>query len=116
MLRRGHWPGVGLFANVYMGEAGTRVEVRINGGDWQPMRRVDAPDPALVAENVLDDLANALRGYDRLPEAEASTHLWRFNLPTDLPPGEHGFEVRAFDRWRGELRASGSYRLVEAAE
>ena len=89
---------------------------RINGGDWQPMRRVDAPDPALVAENVLDDLANALRGYDRLPEAEASTHLWRFNLPTDLPPGEHGFEVRAFDRWRGELRASGSYRLVEAAE
>ncbi|WP_290890465.1 calcineurin-like phosphoesterase family protein [Arenimonas sp.] len=116
VLRRGHWPGVGLFANVYMGEAGTRVEVRINGGDWQPMRRVDAPDPALVAENVLDDLATALRGYDRLPEAEASTHLWRFNLPTDLPAGEHGFEVRAFDRWRGELRASGSYRLVEAAE
>lgn len=116
VLRRGHWPGVGLFANVYMGEAGTRVEVRINGGGWQPMRRVDAPDPALVAENVLDDLATTLRGHDRLPEAEASTHLWRFNLPTDLPAGEHAFEVRAFDRWRGELRASGSYRLVEAAE
>ena len=116
VLRRGHWPGVGLFANVYMGEADTRVEVRIGDGEWQPMRRVDAPDPAMVAENLLDDLSATLRGYDRLPEAEASTHLWRFNLPTDLPAGEHAFEVRAFDRWRGEIRATGAYRLVDAAE
>ena len=116
VLRRGHWPGVGLFANVYMGQADTRVEVRIDGGDWRPMQRVDAPDPALVAENVLDDLSTTLRGFDRLPEAEASTHLWRFNLPTDLPAGPHAFEVRAFDRWRGEIRATGSYRLVDAAE
>ncbi|WP_460457312.1 calcineurin-like phosphoesterase C-terminal domain-containing protein [Arenimonas alkanexedens] len=116
VLRRGHWPGVGLFANVYMGQADSRVDVRIGDGDWQPMRRVDAPDPALVVENVLDDLAAELRGHDRLPEAEVSTHLWRFNLPTHLAPGEHRYEVRAFDRWRGELRASGVYRLVEVAD
>jgi hypothetical protein len=116
VLRRGHWPGVGLFANVYMGEADTRVEVRLGDGDWQPMIRVDAADPALLAENLLDDLATSLRGYDRLPEADVSTHLWRFNLPTDLPVGEHAFEVRAFDRWRGEIRASGTYRLVDAAQ
>ncbi|HEU0153799.1 MAG TPA: calcineurin-like phosphoesterase family protein [Arenimonas sp.] len=116
VLRRGHWPGVGLFANVYMGEADTRVEVRIDAGEWQPMPRVDAADPALLAENLLDDLATTLRGYDRLPEAAVSTHLWRFNLPTDLAAGEHVFEVRAFDRWRGEIRASGAYRLVDATE
>lgn len=116
VLRRGAWPGVGLYANVFMGEADSQVEMRVDGGDWRPMRRVHAPDPALRAENLLDDAADALRGYDRLPEAADSTHLWRGNLPTDLAPGEHRVDVRAFDRWRGELSASLVYRLDEAAE
>jgi hypothetical protein len=62
-------------------------------------------------ENMRDDVADALRGYDRSPEAEASPHLWRGALPTDLPEGEHAVEVRAFDRWRGERSARTSYRL-----
>ena len=33
--------------------AGTRVEVRIDGGEWQPMRRVDAADPALVEDVIM---------------------------------------------------------------
>ena len=57
-----------------------------------------------------------LRGYDRSPEADPSTHLWRGALPTDLAVGEHRIEVRAFDRWQGEQRAQGSYRLDDAAE
>ena len=64
-----------------------------------------------VLENMRDDVADALRGYDRSPEAEASPHLWRGALPTDLPEGEHAVEVRAFDRWRGERSARTSYRL-----
>ena len=104
VLRRGAYPGWGVFANVYMGMDDTRVEYRIDDGGWLPMQKVLQPDPALLAENMRDDAAEALRGFDRSPEAEVSQHLWRGALPTTLDAGEHRIEVRAFDRWRGEVR------------
>ena len=115
VLRRGAYPAWGVYSNVYMGLDDTRVEFRVDDGEWQPMRKVAAPDPRLVVENVRDDLATELRGFDRSPEAVPSTHLWRGALPTDLDAGEHQVEVRAFDRWQGEQRARTSYRLIEAA-
>jgi hypothetical protein len=98
-----------------MGEATTPVAYRIDGGSWRPMKRVLAPDPDLLAENLRDDAAPALRGYDRAPEATASTHLWRGTLPTDLAPGEHTIEVRATLPDTGEVTASTRYSLVDAA-
>ena len=115
VLRRGAYPAWAVYANVYMGRDDTRVEFRVGEGEWRPMTRVARPDPRLAAENVRDDEATTLRGYDRSPEAELSPHLWRGALPTDLPVGEHRIEVRAFDAWRGELRATTSYSLQEAA-
>ncbi|WP_240125070.1 calcineurin-like phosphoesterase C-terminal domain-containing protein [Thermomonas alba] len=115
VLRRGAYPAWGVFANVYMGDDATRVEFRVDGGDWMPMKKVLLPDPRLQAENRRDDEATALRGYDRSPEAEISMHLWRGALPTSLAAGTHRIEVRAFDRWRGPVQASTSYRLDEAA-
>ncbi|QNN46401.1 calcineurin-like phosphoesterase C-terminal domain-containing protein [Thermomonas brevis] len=114
VLRRGAYPAWGVFANVYMGDDDTRVEFRVDGGDWMPMKKVLQPDPNLMAENRRDDEAEALRGFDRSPEAETSTHLWRGALPTKLAAGEHRVEVRAFDRWRGEVRANTTYRLLES--
>jgi hypothetical protein len=114
VLRRGAYAGWGVFANVYMGMDDTRVEFRVDDGEWMPMKKVLQPDPALLAENARDDLAEALRGYDRSPEAEPSAHLWRAALPTRLQAGEHRVDVRAFDRWRGEVRATTRYRLDEA--
>ncbi|MFC3552213.1 calcineurin-like phosphoesterase C-terminal domain-containing protein [Lysobacter cavernae] len=116
VLRRGAYPAWGVYANVYMGEAGSRVEYRVDGGEWKPMRRVAQPDPRLLAENLADDNAARLRGYDRSPEADPSTHLWRGALPTDLALGEHRIEVRAFDPWQGEQRAQTRYRLDQAQE
>lgn len=115
VLRRGAYPAWAVYANVYMGEADTRVEYRVAGGEWRAMRQVERPDPWLMAENARDDEAAALRGYDRSPEAEPSTHLWRGALPTGLAAGEHEVEVRVFDRWHGEQRASTRYRLEEWA-
>lgn len=114
VLRRGAYPAWGVFANVFMGDADSRVEYRIDGGEWKPMRRVERADPRLLLENVADDLAPALRGFDRSPEAVDSTHLWRGALATDLAAGEHRVEVRAFDRWQGETRAATIYRLEDA--
>lgn len=110
VLRQGAYPAWGLYANVWMGDADTKVEFRVDGGNWQPMKRVTAPDPALLLENVADDLAEGLRSHDRSPEAQPSPHLWRGALPTKLAVGEHQVEVRA-QLPAGEYRASTSYRL-----
>jgi 3',5'-cyclic AMP phosphodiesterase CpdA len=115
VLRQGAYPAWGVYANVYMGDDDTRVEYRVDGGEWKPMKKVLQPDPSLLAENVRDDEADALRGYDRSPEAEPSPHLWRAALPTNLAIGEHEVEVREFDRWRDEQRATTRYRLVSAS-
>lgn len=114
VLRQGAYPAWGVYANVFMGTPDTVVEYRVAGGDWQPMRRVERPDPRLLAENVRDDEAASLRGYDRSPEAQPGTHLWRGALPTNLDIGEHEVEVRAQDRWQGEQRATTTYRLQSA--
>ena len=116
VLRQGAYPAWGVFANVFMGEVDTQVEYRVDGGEWKPMKFVRQPDPRLLVENVADDLAEALRGFDRSPEATPSLHLWRGALPTDLALGEHTIDVRAQDRWRGEQTASTRYRLEAAKE
>jgi len=111
VLRRGAYPAWGVYANVFMGHDGSRVEYRVDGGEWKPMAQVARPDPRLLAENARDDTADTLRGYDRSPEAEPSPHLWRGPLPTGLAAGEHVVEVRAFDDWQGEQHARTRYRL-----
>ena len=116
VLRQGAYPAWGVYANVYMGDDGTRVEYRVDEAEWKPMTKVPQADPAVLLENMRDDLAETLRGYDRSPEAKPSPHLWRGALPTGLPLGEHTIEVRAHDRWRGELRATTRYLLQTATD
>ncbi|HEY0332403.1 MAG TPA: calcineurin-like phosphoesterase family protein [Stenotrophomonas sp.] len=113
VLRQGAYPAWGVYANVFMGQADTAVEFRVDGGDWKPMKRVVQPDPRLQAENVRDDEADHLRGYDRSPEATPSAHLWRGALPTDLPVGQHEVQVRARLPAR-EVTAMTGYRLETA--
>lgn len=113
VLRQGAYPAWGVYANVFMGQADTGVEFRVDGGEWKPMKRVVQADPRVLVENVRDDLAEQLRGFDRSPEATPSTHLWRGALPTDLPAGEHAVQVRARLPGR-EVTASTRYRLDTA--
>ena len=116
VLRRGAWPGNGVYANVFMGRDDSRIEYRIDEGDWKPMQRVERADPRVVAENIRDDEAPELRNYDRAPEATPSKHLWRGVLPTNLAAGAHRISVRAYgvhpDREFDEVGAS--YRLEDA--
>lgn len=111
VLRQGAYPAFGVFANVWMGRSDTPVEMRVDGGAWRAMQRIERADPWLAAENARDDAAAALRGFDRSPEAGVSMHLWRGALPTDLALGVHTVEVRVLDPWRGDQRATTSYRL-----
>src|SRR3546814_8468346 len=52
VLREAAYPAWGVYANVFMGRDDTRVEYRVDGGDWMPMRRVSEPDPRLLVEKM----------------------------------------------------------------
>ena len=41
VLRQGAYPAFGVYANIYMGQDDARVEFRVDGGEWQPMRKVE---------------------------------------------------------------------------
>lgn len=116
VLRKGAYPAFAVYANVFMGQDDSKVEYRVDEGQWKPMALVRQPDPDLLAENARDDEAGALRGYDRSPEAVPSRHLWRGALPTDLAVGGHRIEVRVNDPWHGQRSAVTEYRLQEATE
>ena len=113
VLRQGAYPAWGVYANVFMGYDGLPVEFRVDGGEWQAMKQVRQPDPRLLVENIADDLAKALRGYDRSPEAVPSAHLWRAALPTKLAEGEHAVEVRTTLNGK-PYTATTRYRLQSA--
>ncbi|WP_433925750.1 calcineurin-like phosphoesterase C-terminal domain-containing protein [Stenotrophomonas nematodicola] len=115
VLRKGAYPAWGVYANVFMGQDDTLVEYRVDDGAWQPMKRVVQPDPRLLEENVADDTAERLRGFDRSPEATPSPHLWRGALPTDLAAGAHKVEVRAVHGDGPTATASTTYRLQVAS-
>jgi len=44
----------------------------------------------------------------------SSSHLWRADLPTDLPPGVHGMTVAATDRHGRVFELTRSFEVVEA--
>jgi len=115
VIRRGAYPGYAVYANIWMGQADTVVEYRVDDGSWKAMVRVLQPDPAYVAEVLHDDEADALRGFDRVPEAVPTAHLWRGALPTDLPVGEHRVQVRAPVNGFGLATAETQYRLADPA-
>lgn len=112
-LRRGAYPAYPVMANVYAAEPDATVEMRVDDGPWQPMTRVETPDPQLAMINVDDARADGLRSFDRAVLARPGTHLWAGAVPTDLAAGEHRVEVRARSRYEGELRAVTRYRLID---
>ncbi len=95
VLRQKAYPAFGIFANVFMGMYDTPVEFRIDGSDWKPMLRIEAMDPTVVEQNIIDARSAQLRAYDLMSEAVISQHLWRVAAPTNLAVGKHQIEVRA---------------------
>ena len=85
-----------LYANFFIGKEGDQVEVRIDGGDWKPMKYAPEVDPQYTANVYRYDGAETLQEGRRPSNAVMSTHLWKVNLPK-LIAGKHQLEVRGVD-------------------
>lgn len=89
-------PGTEVLANVFAGSERSQVEMRVAGGPWIEMERVEREDPTYMATRGRERAA----GIGQLrpsPEPVRSPHLWRAWLPAGLERGAALIEVRSRD-------------------
>lgn len=88
-----------IYANVFNGSSRSTVEMKIDGGDWQPMEQTRIIDPNYKA--IFDAEAAELAknpAWRKLSNANTpSSHLWKAALSADLAAGPHTIRVRTKD-------------------
>lgn len=109
------WDGRGfLYANFYMGYKDSKVEYRVDGGKWKPMKHIIEPDPAFVSELFKWDEADEMFRGRRPTEPANCNHLWRAPLSEKIGIGVHQIEVQATDPWGKVFVEKSAYRIEEA--
>lgn len=102
-----------LYANFFMGDAESDVQYRIDGGKWQAMQHIYAPDPAYIFDVLqFDHATNQVLEGKRPSDPVPSTHLWRARYP-QLSTGTHQVEVRAQDRYGKRHYVSKTIEVIE---
>ncbi len=87
--------GALVYVNVFAGSERSVVEMRVDGGEWLPLRRVRMRDPFYEALVRRDRQLSP--PYRPLPPPTDNFHLWMGVMPRDLSPGHHLLEVRTRD-------------------
>jgi hypothetical protein len=108
VARRGQAPGP-LYVNVFGGSARSTVEYRVGNGPWLAMTRVAEADPAYQAAFQRDQ--NLARPYRPLPVPQASTHLWKAELPALSTLGQVPIYVRTRDMFGQTYLTTRSIRV-----
>jgi len=101
----------GIFANFFLGTDNDAVHYRIDGNNWKPMKKVNNADPAFLEKLMRFDQTETLLSGRRPSNAEACTHLWRGNVPTDLSAGQHTIEIKATDMFGREYTQTSNYTI-----
>ncbi|WP_034921336.1 calcineurin-like phosphoesterase C-terminal domain-containing protein [Gillisia sp. CAL575] len=114
VVAKGRRTKAGIYANFFMGTEGDEVMYRIDEGEWKEMDYVVEPDPSYVEMVYEWDTTEELMSGRRSSNPINSEHLWRGNIPTNLPTGEHSIEIKAKDMFGKVHTATSSYRLEEA--
>lgn len=102
-----------VYANFFMGDKNSKVQCRIDGKEWKTMKRVEEADPAYISELYAWDRSDTLIAGRRPTEPAICTHLWRTQLPGNLPVGEHTLEVQATDLFGKVHTTKTTYRIEE---
>lgn len=88
-----------ILANVFAGSVKTTVSMRIDDGDWQPMKKVAVQDPYIARilfyekEGIYPTAGQIKSGLKKEP----SGHIWLGYYPGNLEKGSHKVEVKATD-------------------
>ncbi|PWG78179.1 calcineurin-like phosphoesterase C-terminal domain-containing protein [Pararcticibacter amylolyticus] len=108
------WDGRGsVYANFFMGHKESKLECRIDNGEWKRMRYREDADPYYVSQLFKWDESDTLFEGRRPTEPADCRHLWTAPLPCDLGLGVHQIEVRATDLFGRIFTEKSSYRIED---
>jgi hypothetical protein len=102
----------GIYANFFMGSGEDTLYCRIDNGNWQMMTYIHDYDPSFLHLLHEWDYSDTLLDGSRPPNPELCSHLWRANIPTSLPSGEHIIEIKVKDMFGRTLTQKSSYRIA----
>lgn len=113
VIKRNQGTSAGIYVNFFMGASGDELKVRVNNGQWVKMNFVEDYDPSYMVDLYKWDTSEELLDGRRPSNPQRSTHLWRANIPNNLPAGEHTIEVEATDMFGNTHRGIKKYRIVD---
>ncbi len=92
-----------IYANVFAGKNDTDVQISFDGEHWQKMKRYDGIAPKLKSLFKLQELGRfSGENISNMPKPKTvSTHLWRFEIPKNLPKNTYLLQVKAIDSLTG---------------
>ena len=109
-----------IFANVFAGSERSEVGVRFIGphdGEtpYRAMQLTREKDPAFMKMRAREELTRG-ENEPALPHPSPSMHLWRSDLPRDLPAGSYWIEVKSTDMFGQVDFGRRVIRVVPAGE
>jgi hypothetical protein len=89
-----------VYVNVFNGSEKSQVRLRVDGGAWSTMAKVDEVDPKFQRTwDAEAALLKQVKAFRQLSKPGISTHLWKAPLPANLPAGTHRIDIETTDHW-----------------
>ncbi len=101
-----------VYVNVFNGSEKSKVRMKVGAGGWITLKKVLEEDPHYVQTRNREIAANP-KGGGQLSGPIKSGHLWKGELPVDLPVGSHEIKVEATDAYDRMHLGSRLIRVTE---
>ncbi len=111
-----------VLVNVFAGSERSVVEMKVSvTSNWQKMSPAKVADPEcermhklspLLKQSVGGVVLEDTFGYT-MDKPGISTHIWRAELPDQLPPGTYSLQVRTMDMFGKKWESSRIFRISE---
>lgn len=116
VVPQNRWHGAQLYVNYYLGNEYSKVEYKLQGSDdmWRPMNRVAEQDPYVAKLRQKWDTMDQLPEQGRRPSNPVeSDHLWKVNVPNNIPVGTQMIDIRVTDMFGRIFEGHYTYDVVE---
>ncbi|MFM9873459.1 MAG: calcineurin-like phosphoesterase C-terminal domain-containing protein [Fimbriimonadaceae bacterium] len=97
--------------NVFAGSSKSIVEARINNSTWTKVANAPGPDPYIVRLKTLEAQDPKPPGR-AIAGPTATPHIWKMNLPANLPLGTHLIDVRTIDMFGQTYTERRTFRVI----
>jgi len=104
------------YVNFFNGSKHDSVRLKVDDRKWREMQYSREEDPKFrrVYEREAELLGtNTTEPFRKLPSPKISSHLWKLELPADLPIGTHLISIEAHDQWGRVFRSERRIRVTE---